>query len=58
MKVANDLMNFLRVLRYDPKAVEHFQKVYNMRDGNFVFAFLLVTARNVSIQSKRIYYGA
>lgn len=21
---------------YDPKAVEHFKKVYNMRDGNFV----------------------
>jgi ABC-type lipoprotein export system ATPase subunit len=21
---------------HDPKAVEHFQKVYNMRDGNFV----------------------
>jgi putative ABC transport system ATP-binding protein len=21
---------------YDPKAVEHFRKVYNMRDGNFV----------------------
>ena len=20
---------------HDPKAVEHFQKVYNMRDGNF-----------------------
>ena len=36
MEVASHLMSSLGLSRYNPKAVEHFQKVYNMRDGNFV----------------------